>query len=108
MSIGPSSVKVGLLPRLKGIHRQRRYRPTTGAPDAYPALQAVLTRPIDWALAEPAWMARMGPDERRGLTSLAWGHVNPYGLFRLDMAARLPLDMPTTDDNPDQLLFQGV
>ena len=39
-----------LLPRLKGIHRQRLYRPTTGAPDAYPALQPVLTRPIDWAL----------------------------------------------------------
>ncbi len=41
-----------LLPRLKGIHRQRLYRPTTGALDAYPALQAVLTRPIDWALIE--------------------------------------------------------
>ncbi len=41
-----------LLPRLKGIHRQRLYRPTTGAPDAYPSLQAVLTRPIDWALIE--------------------------------------------------------
>ena len=41
-----------LLPRLKGIHRQRLYRPTTGAPDAYPTLQAVLTRPIDWALIE--------------------------------------------------------
>lgn len=41
-----------LLPRLKGIHRQRLFRPTTGAPDAYPALQAVLTRPIGWALIE--------------------------------------------------------
>jgi len=27
-----------LLPRLKGIHRQKLYRPVTGAPDAYPAL----------------------------------------------------------------------
>ena len=26
--------------------------PATGAPDAYPSLQAVLTRPIDWALIE--------------------------------------------------------
>ncbi len=41
-----------LLPRLKGIHRQRLYRPATGNPDAYPALQPVLTRPIDWALIE--------------------------------------------------------
>ena len=39
-----------LLPRLKGIHRQRLYRLITGAPDAYPVLQPVLTRPTDWAL----------------------------------------------------------
>ncbi|MDQ2808198.1 MAG: Tn3 family transposase [Chloroflexota bacterium] len=39
-----------LLPRLKGIHAQRLYRPETGAPDAYPHLQAVLTRPINWDL----------------------------------------------------------
>ena len=39
-----------LLPRLKGIHRQQLYRPTTGQPDAYPQLQAILTRPIRWEL----------------------------------------------------------
>ena len=37
-----------LLPRLKGIHRQKLYRPATGQPDAYPSLQAILTRPIRW------------------------------------------------------------
>jgi TnpA family transposase len=39
-----------LLPRLKGIHRQKLYRPTTGQPEAYPHLQAILTRPIRWEL----------------------------------------------------------
>ncbi len=39
-----------LLPRLKAIHAQRLYRPETGQPDAYPNLQLVLTRPIDWLL----------------------------------------------------------
>ena len=39
-----------LLPRLKGIHRQKLDRPTTGEPDAYPHLQAILTRPIRWDL----------------------------------------------------------
>ncbi|MEE8158835.1 MAG: Tn3 family transposase, partial [Dehalococcoidia bacterium] len=39
-----------LLPRLKGIHRQKLSRPTTGQPDAYPHLQAILTRPIRWDL----------------------------------------------------------
>jgi TnpA family transposase len=39
-----------LLPRLKGIHRQKLYRPTAGQPEAYPHLQAILTRPIRWEL----------------------------------------------------------
>ncbi len=223
-----------LLPRLKGIHRQRLYRPTTGAPDAYPSLQAVLTRPIDWALieqqydqiiryatalrlgtaaaadilrrftrgnvqhptykalvelgkalrtcfvcrylnslelrreiheglnvvenwnsandfilygrggeiatnriedqeatmlslhllqncmiyvntlmiqrvlSEPIWMKCMGAAERRGLTPLAWGHVNPYGAFHLDMSTRLPLDMPALHADSSQLSFLSV
>ena len=68
----------------------------------------VNTLMIQRVLAEPAWMARMGPYERHGLTPLGWGHVNPYGTFRLDMSARLPLDMPTLAVDPGQLLFQGV
>jgi TnpA family transposase len=222
-----------LLPRLKGIHRQRLYRPTTGQPDAYPALQRVLTRPIDWALiahqydamvryatalrlgtaaaadllrrftranrqhptytalvelgkalrttflarylhrlelrreiheglnvveswngandfilygrggelatnriddqevtmlalhllqnclvyvntlmiqrvlADPTWAARMGAAEHHGLTPLLWGHVSPYGTFRLDLAARLSLD-PPGDADAGQLRIEGV
>jgi len=53
-------------------------------------------------------MARMGPDERRGLTPLGWGHVNPYGTFRLDMTARLSLDPPSPTGDSAQFLFQGV
>ncbi len=39
-----------LLPRLKRIHQQKLYRPHTGQNDAYPNLQLVLTRAIDWEL----------------------------------------------------------
>ena len=39
-----------LLPRLKAIHAQKLYRAEAGQPEAYPDLQAVLTRPIDWEL----------------------------------------------------------
>jgi TnpA family transposase len=39
-----------LLPRLKGIADQKLYRSQTGQPEAYPNLQAILTRPIDWEL----------------------------------------------------------
>jgi TnpA family transposase len=39
-----------LMPRLKGIGSQRLYRPEAGMTDAYPHLQPVLTRPINWGL----------------------------------------------------------
>ena len=41
-----------LMPRIKGIHRQKLYRPETGQPDAFPNLQLVLTRSINWELIE--------------------------------------------------------
>ena len=37
-----------LMPRFKAIHRQKLYRPTRGARDAYPNLQPILRRPINW------------------------------------------------------------
>ena len=39
-----------LLPRIKGIKRQKLYRPESGNPHAYPNLEPVLSRPIDWEL----------------------------------------------------------
>jgi TnpA family transposase len=39
-----------LMPRLKAIHRQKLYRPESGQNEAYPNLQPVLTRPINWDL----------------------------------------------------------
>jgi TnpA family transposase len=37
-----------LLPRIKRINVARLYRPAAGEPDAYPALQPAMTRPIRW------------------------------------------------------------
>jgi TnpA family transposase len=39
-----------LLPRLKAIHRQKLYRAEAGQPEAFPRLQPVLSRPINWEL----------------------------------------------------------
>jgi len=44
-----------LLPRLKAIHKQRLYRPEAGHPEAYPNLQSVLRRPINWNLVVPEY-----------------------------------------------------
>lgn len=42
-------------------------------------------------LAEPEWMGRMTAEDFRALSPLVYTHVNPYGIFELDMDARLPL-----------------
>lgn len=47
---------------------------------------------IQQVLSDPEWMQRMGPDELRALTPLIYAHVNPYGIFRLVMAERLPIE----------------
>jgi TnpA family transposase len=39
-----------LMPRLKAIPTQKLSRPDVGHPDAYPNLQPILTKPIDWEL----------------------------------------------------------
>lgn len=39
-----------LMPRLKAINSQKLYRPDIGISDAFPNLQPVLTRPINWDL----------------------------------------------------------
>jgi TnpA family transposase len=38
------------MPRLKNIYAQKLARPVSGDPDAYPNLQLILSRPIDWDL----------------------------------------------------------
>jgi TnpA family transposase len=42
-------------------------------------------------LLEPAWRNLMTVEDLRALTPLIYRHVNPYGLFPLDMTTRLPL-----------------
>jgi TnpA family transposase len=212
-----------LLPRLKNIRKQKLYRPRAGAPEAYPNLKSVLSRPIDWALIEqqydemvkfatalrlgtasaesilrrftrlnvqhptsralaelgkalkttflcdylrleglrrevheglnvietwnsandfilygkggdfasnrredqevpmlslhllqislvfvntlmiqrvlevPEWEGRLTPEDLRALTPLLWGHVNPYGVFRLDMSERIRIEDQAAD-----------
>jgi len=42
-------------------------------------------------LADPAWGARLTPEDRRALTALFWRHINLYGKFTLDMDRHLDL-----------------
>lgn len=47
---------------------------------------------IQRVLGEKQWSEMMQPDDFRALTPLIWTHVNPYGLFQLDMNERLAIE----------------
>jgi len=34
----------------------------------------------------------MTPEDLRALTPLIYSHINPYGIFELDMEERIPID----------------
>jgi len=46
---------------------------------------------IQCVLDSPVWANRLTEEDRRALSPLLWGHINPYGLFRLDMNTRLAI-----------------
>jgi TnpA family transposase len=46
---------------------------------------------IQEVLSDPGWLKRMRSEDFRALTPLIYVHVNPYGIFDLDMRHRLPL-----------------
>jgi len=55
----------------------------------------VNTLMIQDVLADRAWRRKMTPRDMAALNPLPHSHINPYGVFDLDMNTRLPLnDMP--------------
>lgn len=44
-------------------------------------------------LSGPAWSDRLTAEDRRALSPLFWTHINPYGVFRLDMDRHLDLQV---------------
>jgi Tn3 transposase DDE domain len=56
------------------------------------SLVYVNTLMIQRVLSEPSWSKKLTAEDLRALTPLIYGHVNPYGIFRLDMDTRLSID----------------
>jgi TnpA family transposase len=56
------------------------------------SLVYIQTLLIQQLLAEPTWANTMTKEDLRGLTPLIYSNVNPYGLIRLDMTERLPIE----------------
>ena len=57
------------------------------------SLVYVNTLMLQALLGQAVWRERMTEADWRGLTPLFYRHVNPYGTFELNMAARLPLEL---------------
>lgn len=47
---------------------------------------------IQQVLTEPTWHSRMKFEDYRALSPLIYNHINPYGIFELDMDLRLPIE----------------
>jgi TnpA family transposase len=47
---------------------------------------------IQRVLAEPQQLRQMKKEDLRALTPLIYSHVTPYGLFRLDLSERIPIE----------------
>ncbi|MER5933894.1 Tn3 family transposase [Streptomyces sp. NPDC002054] len=56
------------------------------------ALVHVNTLLVQRVLTEPTWAKKLSDEDRRGLTTLFWSNINPYGTFRLEMDTRLDLE----------------
>ena len=54
------------------------------------SLVYVNTLMIQEILDDPAGAITLGPEDLRGLSPLLWSHVNPYGVFRLDLESASP------------------
>jgi TnpA family transposase len=56
------------------------------------ALVFVNTLMIQQVLSEDRWANALMPEDLRALSPLLYSHVNPYGVFRLDLSTRLPIN----------------
>jgi TnpA family transposase len=89
-----------LMPRLKNIGGQKLYRPQVGMADAYPNLQLILTRPINWDLitqqyeqmVKYATALRLGTAETeailRRFTRTGWQHPTYQAFAELGKAIK--------------------
>ena len=60
------------------------------------SLVYVNTRMVQSVLRNPDVVARLSPDDYRGLTLLIYLHINPYGRFEVDLDKRIDFEQMVT------------
>ncbi len=53
---------------------------------------------VQQVLAESHWMQKLTPEDKRAITPLLYEHINPYGIFILDLNKKIPLNHPTFNE----------
>lgn len=53
------------------------------------------SRPIQEVLADPNRRWQLNAEDNRALSPLIHSHLNPYGLFILNMSHRIAITIPT-------------
>ena len=64
------------------------------------SLVFINTLMIQRILTDPAWITPLQTRDLAALTPLVYHHINPYGLFELDLDARIPLGDSTAGPGP--------
>jgi TnpA family transposase len=52
---------------------------------------------IQEVLSDPVWEGKLGVEDKRALTPLLHAHLNPYGLFPLDLEERIEIERQKRD-----------
>ena len=64
---------------------------------------------IQEVLKDPVWKDKFTPEDWRALTPLIHAHINPYGLFPLDMSKSLDIERSKTQPpENDNDLYQNA
>ena len=58
------------------------------------SMTLINTLMLQQILAESRWLERMTDEDKRAITPLLSEHINPYGIFLLDLNKRLPINHP--------------
>ena len=54
---------------------------------------------IQEVLSDKKWLDKLQPEDKRALSPLIHAHINPYGLFPLDLYQRLIIEMNKQEKN---------
>ncbi len=63
------------------------------------SLAYINTLLIQQVLSTPNWKGKLSDTDKRAITPLIHGHINPYGLFPLDMNTRIDIEIQSTREH---------